>query len=134
MKKYALTALSATLLTIFAAQAFAASTLETVKARGQLICGVNTAAPGFSSVDSKGQWSGLDVDICRAVAAATLGDANKVKFVPLNSPQRFSALQAGEIDILARNTSWTMNRDTTTGAVFTAISYYDGRVSWSRSA
>ena len=103
MKKYALTALSATLMTVFAAQAFAASTLETVKARGQLICGVNTAAPGFSSVDSKGQWSGLDVDICRAVAAATLGDASKVKFVPLNSPQRFSALQAGEVDILARN-------------------------------
>lgn len=110
----------------FQAQA-ASDTLQKVKARGQLICGVNTAAPGFSSVDSKGQWSGLDVDICRAVAAATLGDASKVKFVPLNSPQRFSALQAGEIDILARNTTWTMNRDTTTGALFTAISYYDGQ-------
>ena len=69
----------------------ATSTLETVKARGQLICGVNTAAPGFASVDSKGNWTGLDVDVCRAVAAATLGDASKVKFVPLNSPQRFSA-------------------------------------------
>ena len=108
-------------------QANAASTLDTVKARGHLICGVNTAAPGFSSVDSKGNWTGLDVDICRAVAAATLGDATKVKFVPLSSPQRFSALQSGEIDVLARNTSWTMNRDTTTGALFTAISYYDGQ-------
>ena len=102
------------------AQSWAASsTLETVKARGQLICGVNTAAPGFASVDSKGNWTGLDVDVCRAVAAAALGDAAKVKFVPLNSPQRFTALQAGEIDVLARNTSWTMNRDTTTGALFT---------------
>ena len=108
-------------------QANAASTLDTVKARGHLICGVNTAAPGFSSVDSKGNWTGLDVDICRAVAAATLGDATKVKFVPLSSPQRFSALQSGEIDVLARNTSSTMNRDTTTGALFTAISYYDGQ-------
>ncbi len=109
------------------AQANASSTLDTVKARGQLICGVNTAAPGFSSVDSKGNWTGLDVDVCRAVAAATLGDAKKVKFVPLSSPQRFSALQAGEIDMLARNTSWTMTRDTTTGALFTAVSYYDGQ-------
>ncbi len=111
----------------FLAQAQAATTLETVKARGHLICGVNTSAPGFSSVDSKGNWSGLDVDVCRAVAAATLGDASKVKFVPLSSPQRFSALQAGEIDMLARNTTWTMTRDTTTGSVFTAVTYYDGQ-------
>ncbi len=110
-----------------ASQAYAATTLETVKARGQLVCGVNTSAPGFSSVDSKGNWTGLDVDVCRAVAAATLGDAKKVKFVPLSSPQRFSALQAGEVDLLARNTTWTMTRDTTTGAIFTAVTYYDGQ-------
>ena len=111
----------------FLAQAQAATTLDTVKARGHLVCGVNTSAPGFSSVDSKGNWSGLDVDVCRAVAAATLGDASKVKFVPLSSPQRFSALQAGEIDVLARNTTWTMTRDTTTGSVFTVTTYYDGQ-------
>ena len=114
-------------MTLSAQSMAASSTLETVKARGQLICGVNTAAPGFASVDSKGNWTGLDVDVCRAVAAATLGDASKVKFVPLSSPQRFTALQAGEIDMLARNTSWTMNRDTTTGALFTAVTYYDGQ-------
>ena len=111
----------------FSMQANAASTLDTVRARGQLICGVNTAAPGFSSVDSKGNWTGLDVDVCRAVAAATLGDAKKVKFVPLSSSQRFSALQAGEIDLLARNTTWSMTRDTTTGSIFTAVTYYDGQ-------
>lgn len=123
-----LTAVSLALIGLtMAAQANAASTLETVKARGHLVCGVNTAAPGFSSVDSKGNWTGLDVDVCRSVAAATLGDATKVKFVPLSSPQRFAALQAGEIDMLARNTTWTMTRDTTTGAIFTATTYYDGQ-------
>ena len=101
--------------------------LDAVKARGQLICGVNTAAPGFSNADSKGQWTGLDVDTCRAVAAAVLGDAKKVKFVPLSSPQRFTALQSGEIDMLARNTTWTLTRDASLGAVFAAISYYDGQ-------
>lgn len=104
-----------------------ASTLEDVRARGQLVCGVNTAAPGFSGLDSKGNWVGHDVNTCRAVAAAVLGDAKKVKFVPLSSSQRFSALQSGEIDILARNTTWTMTRDTTTGAIFTAVTYYDGQ-------
>lgn len=101
--------------------------LDAVKARGQLICGVNTAAPGFSSVDSQGNWSGLDVDTCRAVAAAVLGDAQKVKFVPLSSPQRFTALQSGEVDMLARNTTMTLTRDASLGAVFAAISYYDGQ-------
>ena len=95
-----------------------------------MICGVNTAAPGFASADSKGQWTGLDVDTCRAVAAAVLGDAQKVKFVPLSSPQRFTALQSGEIDILSRNTTWTLTRDASQGAVFAAINYYDGQASW----
>ncbi|MEF9942762.1 MAG: amino acid ABC transporter substrate-binding protein, partial [Burkholderiaceae bacterium] len=90
-------------------------------------CGVNTSAPGFSAADSQGRWTGLDVDFCRSVAAAVLGDANKVKFVPLNSPQRFSALQAGEIDILARNTTWSLTRDASLGAVFAAINYFDGQ-------
>lgn len=101
--------------------------LDAVKARGHVVCGVNTAAPGFSSADSKGEWTGLDVDTCRAVAAAVLGDAKKVKFVPLSSPQRFTALQSGEVDILARNTTWTLTRDASLGAVFAAISYYDGQ-------
>lgn len=105
----------------------AGSVLDAVKARGQVICGVNTAAPGFSHADSKGEWTGLDVDTCRAVAAAVLGDAKKVKFVPLSSPQRFTALQSGEIDVLARNTTWTLTRDASLGAVFAAISYYDGQ-------
>lgn len=82
--------------------AFAGPVLDKVKANDVVVCGVNTAAPGFSNADSKGNWTGLDVDYCRALAAAVLGDANKVKFVPLNSPQRFSALQAGEVDVLAR--------------------------------
>ncbi|MEF9997095.1 MAG: transporter substrate-binding domain-containing protein, partial [Burkholderiaceae bacterium] len=99
--------------------AHAGKTLDAVKARGQISCGVNTSAPGFSAADSQGRWTGLDVDFCRSVAAAVLGDANKVKFVPLNSPQRFSALQAGEIDILARNTTWSLTRDASLGVVFT---------------
>lgn len=105
----------------------AGAVLDAVKARGQVICGVNTAAPGFSNADSKGGWTGLDVDTCRAVAAAVLGDAKKVKFVPLSSPQRFTALQSGEIDILSRNTTWTLTRDASLGAVFAAINYYDGQ-------
>ncbi len=107
--------------------AHAGKTLDAVKARGQISCGVNTSAPGFSAADSQGRWTGLDVDFCRAVAAAVLGDAKKVKFVPLNSPQRFSALQAGEVDILARNTTWSLTRDASLGAVFAAINYYDGQ-------
>ncbi len=85
----------------FAAAASAGTVLDKVKSSGVVVCGVNTAAPGFSNADSQGNWTGLDVDYCRALAAAVLGDATKVKFVPLNSPQRFSALQAGEIDVLA---------------------------------
>ena len=101
--------------------------LDNVKKRGHVLCGVNTSAPGFSSADSQGKWCGLDVNICRSVAAAVLGDADKVKYVPLSSPQRFTALQSGEIDVLARNTTWTMTRDASQGSVFVAVSYYDGQ-------
>src|SRR5690606_28879213 len=80
--------------------AHAGKVLDSVKTKDQVVCGVNTSAPGFSGTDSKGEWHGLDVDVCRAVAAAVLGDASKVKFVPLNPPQRFTALQSGEIDML----------------------------------
>ena len=106
---------------------FAGKTLDAVKARGEVICGVNTSAPGFSSTDGKGRWQGLDVDMCRAVAAAVLGSGEKVKFVPLNSQQRFAALQSGEIDILSRNTTWTLTRDASLGVVFTGINYFDGQ-------
>jgi general L-amino acid transport system substrate-binding protein len=111
----------------FTAQAASAQTLKTVKDRGQLSCGVSQGLPGFSSPDDKGNWTGLDVDVCRAVAAAVLGDANKARFVPLSAQQRFTALQSGEIDILPRNTTWTLTRDTANGLNFTAINFYDGQ-------
>ena len=107
--------------------AHAGKTLDAVKARGQLVCGVNTSGPGFSNADSQGKWTGLDVDFCRAVAAAVLNDASKVKFVPLNSQQRFTSLQAGEIDVLSRNSTWTLTRDASLGVVFAGINYYDGQ-------
>lgn len=110
-----------------AAPASAGAVLDNIKSRGHLLCGVNTSAPGFSSADSQGKWRGLDVNVCRAVAAAVLGDSEKVKYVPLASPQRFTALQSGEVDILARNTTWNMTRDASQGSVFVAVSYYDGQ-------
>jgi general L-amino acid transport system substrate-binding protein len=110
-----------------ATPALAGKTLDAVKQRGTLKCGVTNGVAGFSAPDTQGNWSGLDVDTCRAIAAAVLGDAKKVDFVPLNSQQRFSALQAGEIDILARNTTWTLTRDASLGFNFTTITYYDGQ-------
>ncbi|MCL2308667.1 MAG: amino acid ABC transporter substrate-binding protein [Proteobacteria bacterium] len=107
--------------------AHAGKTLDAIKARDQLVCGVNTSAPGFSAADSQGNWTGLDVDYCRALAAVVLKDPKKVKFVPLNSQQRFTALQSGEIDVLARNTTWSLTRDGSLGAVFVGINYYDGQ-------
>jgi len=104
-----------------------AGTLEDVKARGSLSCGVNTGVPGFSQPDEKNNWTGLDVDTCRAVAAAVLGDANKVSFKPLTTKERFTALQSGEIDVLARNTTWTQTRDTSLGLNFVGVNYYDGQ-------
>jgi general L-amino acid transport system substrate-binding protein len=109
----------------FGAQA--ATTLEAVKERGHLKCGVNTGLPGFSSADDKGRWTGLDVDICRAVAAAVLGDANAVKFTPLTAKERLTAVQTGEVDLLSRNTTWTATRDTALGLNFTGVSFYDGQ-------
>lgn len=120
-----LAALAALLLTPSAA--LAGKTLDAVKQRGEVVCGVNTSAPGFSATDSQGRWQGLDVDTCRAVAAAVLGDAGKVRFVPLNSQQRFAALQSGEIDVLSRNTTWSLTRDASLGIAFTGINYYDGQ-------
>ncbi len=104
-----------------------ADTLENVKERGFVQCGVSTGLPGFSSPDDKGNWTGIDVDVCRAMAAATLGDATKVKFVPLTAKERFTALQSGEIDVLSRNTTWTQTRDTSLGLNFVGVNYYDGQ-------
>lgn len=105
----------------------AGSVLEGVKQRGQLRCGVSTGVVGFSAPETGNRWKGLDVDICRAVAAAVLGDANKVSYTPLNAQQRFAALQSGQIDILSRNTSWTLTRDASLGFHFVAVTYYDGQ-------
>ncbi|MBS3647413.1 amino acid ABC transporter substrate-binding protein [Pseudaminobacter sp. 19-2017] len=104
-----------------------AGTLEDVKAKGFVQCGVNTALAGFSAPDDKGNWTGLDVDFCRAVAAAIFGDGNKVKFTPLSAKDRFTALQSGEVDLLSRNTTWTIQRDTALGLNFAGVTYYDGQ-------
>jgi general L-amino acid transport system substrate-binding protein len=104
-----------------------AQTLEAVRKRGYLQCGVNTGLAGFSQPDSRGVWHGVDVDLCRAVAAAALGDAGKVRYTPLTAQQRFTALQSGEVDVLARNTTWTLSRDTGLALNFVGISYYDGQ-------
>jgi len=107
--------------------AHAGKTLDTIKQRGQVVCGVNTGLAGFSAADSQGNWTGLDVDVCKAIAAAVLGDANKVKWVPLTAQARFTALQSGEVDILSRNTTWTLTRDASLGLDFVGVTYYDGQ-------
>ena len=101
-------------------------TLKAVQDRGVLLCGVSQGVQGFSSADEKGNWTGLDVDVCRAIAAAVLNDPTKVKFVPLAATERFKALQSNAIDVLSRNTTWTLERDTRQG-VFAGVTYYDGQ-------
>jgi len=105
----------------------AGKALDGIKAKGQIVCGVNTGLVGFAQADPQGNWTGLDVDVCRALAAALLNDPNKVKWVPLTAQQRFTALQSGEIDVLSRNTTWTMSRDASLGVLFTGVTYYDGQ-------
>ncbi len=112
---------------VLSASLATASTLEEVQKRGVLQCGVSTGLPGFSATDEKGNWKGLDVDGCKAIAAAVLGDASKVKYVPLNAKERFTALQSGEIDVLVRGTTWTLVRDTSLGLNFAGVNYYDGQ-------
>ncbi|MFY9314366.1 MAG: amino acid ABC transporter substrate-binding protein [Burkholderiales bacterium] len=107
--------------------AHAQSTLEAVQKKGFVQCGVNVGLAGFSQPDSQGVWKGIDVDLCRAVAAAVFGDAGKVRYTPLTAQQRFTALQSGEVDILSRNTTWTITRDTSLGLNFVGVSYYDGQ-------
>jgi len=111
---------------IFSASAMA-DTLDDVKKNDHVKCGVSTGLAGFSAVDEKGNYQGIDVDVCRAVAAAALGDASKVKFTPLTAKERFTALQSGEIDILSRNTTWTLTRDASLGLNFAGVNYYDGQ-------
>jgi general L-amino acid transport system substrate-binding protein len=117
----------AALVAVVALPAHAGKTLDAVKARGQLVCGVNTGLAGFSQADGTGNWSGLDVDFCRALAAVVLGDGSKVRWVPLNSQQRLPALQNGELDVLSRNTTFTLTRDASLGLHITSPLYYDGQ-------
>ena len=117
----------ATLTTITLAGAAQASTLEDVKKKGFIQCGVSAGLAGFSSPDDKGNWSGLDVDLCRAVAAAVFGNPQAVKFTSLSAKERFTALQSGEIDVLSRNSTYTIGRDTSLGLDFVAVNYYDGQ-------
>jgi general L-amino acid transport system substrate-binding protein len=104
-----------------------AGTLDDVKRKGFVQCGVSQGLPGFSNPDEKGNWTGIDVDVCRAVAAAIFGNANKVKYTPLSAKERFTALQSGEVDMLSRNTTWTLVRDTALGLNFAGVNYYDGQ-------
>lgn len=112
---------------LLAASAAQAGTLEDVRAKGFIQCGVSQGVPGFSNPDDDGNWTGIDVDVCRAVAAAVFGDAQAVKFSGLTAKARFTALSSGEIDILSRNTTWTMTRDTQLGLNFAGVNYYDGQ-------
>lgn len=105
----------------------AGKNLDAIKANGTLKCGVSTGLAGFSIADSKGNYTGLDADFCKALAAAVLGDASKVTFVPLSAQQRFTALQSGEVDLLSRNTTWTLTRDASLGLVFAGVTFYDGQ-------
>jgi general L-amino acid transport system substrate-binding protein len=109
------------------AQAQGTSTLEAVQKKGFVQCGVNVGLAGFSQPDSQGVWKGIDVDLCKAIAAAVFGDASKVRYTPLTAQQRFTALQSGEVDVLSRNTTWTVTRDTSLGLNFVGVNYYDGQ-------
>ena len=108
------------------AQGSGSATIDTIKSRGQLVCGVSTGVAGFSLADSKGVTQGIDADTCRAVAAAILGDANKVRFVPTTTTNRFTALQSGELDMLGRSTTWTLGREGNLGLLFAGVNFYDG--------
>ena len=121
----AMVGLSVGLLSVQAAWA-ASPTLDAVRKRGELVCGVNGLLPGFSAPNAAKQWEGLDVDYCRAIAAAVLGDAAKVKYVPLSAEKRFDALVAGEVDVLLRNSTYNLERSTGGKIRFAAVNFYDG--------
>ncbi|MCL7928651.1 amino acid ABC transporter substrate-binding protein [Halomonas llamarensis] len=126
-KKHLVLLASTGAITLAGAATAQADTLEDTMERGAVQCGVSDGLPGFSAPDDKGNWQGLDVDVCRAVAAAVLGDANAVNYISLNAVERFTALQSGEVDVLSRNTTWTTTRDTTLGLNFAGVSFYDGQ-------
>ena len=123
----ALAAFALTMAPALAQKAEPGPTLKAVMNKGFVQCGVSQGLPGFSNPDEKGNWTGFDVDVCRAVAAAIFNEPNKVKYTPLNAKERFTALQSGEIDLLSRNTTWTMSRDTALGMNFAGVTYYDGQ-------
>ncbi|RUR31354.1 amino acid ABC transporter substrate-binding protein [Vreelandella nanhaiensis] len=125
-KKHWVLLASAGIITLTGATTANAATLEDTIERGAVQCGVSDGLPGFSAPDGDGNWQGLDVDICRAVAAAVLGDADAVNYISLNAVERFTALQSGEVDLLSRNTTWTTTRDTTLGLNFAGVTFYDG--------
>ena len=126
-KQWIAGATAALVLGVTAGTAVAGPTLDAIKQRGTLVCGVHTGLTGFSAPDKSGKYAGHDVDFCKALAAAILGAEDKVKYVPLTAQQRFTALQSGEIDILSRNTTWNSKRDTTMGSVFAGVWFYDGQ-------
>ncbi|WP_087025514.1 amino acid ABC transporter substrate-binding protein [Thaumasiovibrio subtropicus] len=125
--KAVLTTLAASVALYSASSVAAEGTLDKVMKQGYVQCGVSTGLPGFSNPNAKGEWEGLDVEFCQAIAAATLGDKSKVKYIPLTAKERFTALQSGEIDVLSRNTTWTLQRDTALGLNFAGVNYYDGQ-------
>ena len=125
MNKITSTVMLASLLAVSANTS--AATLDDVIGKGFVQCGVSQGLPGFSNFDEKGNWSGVDVDICRGMAAAIFNDSEAVKYTPLSSKERFTALQSGEIDVLSRNTTWTATRDTALGLNFAGVNYYDGQ-------
>jgi general L-amino acid transport system substrate-binding protein len=127
MKKAIATVAFGLAASLFASGASAQATLNSVKQKGFLTCGSNTGLAGFGVPDAQGNWTGLDVDLCRAIAAAIFNDPTKVRFIPLSAKDRFTALQSGEVDVLVRNTTWTMSRDTALGLDFTGVNYYDGQ-------
>jgi general L-amino acid transport system substrate-binding protein len=127
MYKYFKLITSASLALCLLAFASVAGTKDDVVKRGSVNCGVSQGVPGFSNADAKGNWTGIDVDVCRAVAAAVLGDAKKVKFFPLSAKDRFEVLKSGQIDVLSRNTTWTLQRDGGLGLEFAGVNYYDGQ-------
>jgi general L-amino acid transport system substrate-binding protein len=128
MKKLVIHGLSAFAVLALTGPALAQTkSLDAIKQRGSLSCGVSTGLAGFSAPDDKGNWTGLDVDYCKAIAAAVLGDPNKVKYVSTTAKERFTALQSGEVDLLVRNTTWTLGRDSSLGLTFAGVNYYDGQ-------
>ena len=127
MKRKLVTLALGAAVSMVAGSVASAATLDDVKAKGFIQCGVSQGLAGFSNPDDAGNWTGMDVDVCRAMAAAIFGDAKKVKFTPLSAKERFTALQSGEVDVLSRNTTWTATRDTALGLNFAGVNFYDGQ-------